>query len=72
MDCHARQILGWQLSRSAKATTAAATLISCCGVLGRVPLSFLLRSDKGLVLRTEAGSHHAALSAAGRHGQAVD
>jgi putative transposase len=53
MDCHTRQILGWQLSRSGKATTAAAALeqalITRYGVLGRVPASFLLRSDNGLV-----------------------
>jgi putative transposase len=53
MDCHTRQLLGWQLSRSGKATTAAAALeqalISRYGSLGRVPAPFLLRSDNGLV-----------------------
>lgn len=58
MDCHTRQILGWQLSRSGKATTAGAALeqalISRFGVLGRVPASFLLRSDNGLVFTSRA------------------
>lgn len=53
MDCHTRQLLGWQLSRTGKATTAAAALeqalISRFGALGRVPEAFLLRSDNGLV-----------------------
>lgn len=53
MDCHTRQVLGWQLSRSGKATTAAAALeqalITRYGVLARVPRPFLLRSDNGLV-----------------------
>lgn len=53
MDCHTRQLLGWHLSRSGKATTAASALeqalISRYGSLGRVPTSFLLRSDNGLV-----------------------
>jgi putative transposase len=53
MDCHTRQVLGWQLSRSGKATTAAAALeqalITRYGALARVPKAFLLRSDNGLV-----------------------
>lgn len=53
MDCHTRQVLGWQLSRSGKATTAAAALeqalITRYGALARVPQPFLLRSDNGLV-----------------------
>lgn len=53
MDCHTRELLGWQLSRSGKATTAASALeqalIARFGTLGRVPNSFLLRSDNGLV-----------------------
>jgi putative transposase len=53
MDCHTRELLGWQLSRSGKATTAAAALeqalISRYGSLRRVPERFLLRSDNGLV-----------------------
>jgi putative transposase len=53
IDCHTRELLGWQLSRSGKATTATATLeqalIARFGSLGRVDRSFLLRSDNGLV-----------------------
>ncbi|PJK02394.1 transposase [Lysobacteraceae bacterium NML71-0210] len=53
IDCHTRQLLGWQLSRSGKASTAVAaleqTLIARYGTLGRVPEPFLLRSDNGLV-----------------------
>ncbi|PJK08159.1 transposase [Lysobacteraceae bacterium NML120232] len=53
IDCHTRQLLGWQLSRSGKTSTAAAALeqalIARFGTLGRVPKPFLLRSDNGLV-----------------------
>ena len=53
IDCSTRQLLGWQLSRSGKASTAAAALeqalITRFGTLGRVPAPFLLRSDNGLV-----------------------
>lgn len=53
IDCYTRQLLGWQLSRSGKATTAAAALeqalIVRFGSLGRVQTPFLLRSDNGLV-----------------------
>lgn len=53
MDCHTRQLLGWQLSRTGKATAAAAALeqalIARFGTLGRVPAPVLLRSDNGLV-----------------------
>lgn len=53
IDCYTRQLLGWHLSRSGKATTAVAALeqalITRFGVLGRVPIPFLLRSDNGLV-----------------------
>jgi len=53
IDCYTRQLLGWHLSRSGKASTAAAALeqdlITRYGVLGRVPKAFLLRSDNGLV-----------------------
>lgn len=53
IDCYTRQLLGWHLSRSGKATTAAAALeqalIARFGTLGQVPRSFLLRSDNGLV-----------------------
>lgn len=53
IDCYTRQLLGWHLSRSGKATTAAAALeqalITRFGAFGRVPRPFLLRSDNGLV-----------------------
>ena len=53
IDCHTRELLGWHLSRSGKATTAASALehalIARFGTLGRVPQEFLLRSDNGLV-----------------------
>lgn len=58
MDCHTRQVLGWQLSRSGRATTATAALeqalIARYGTLGRVPRSFLLRSDNGLVFTSRS------------------
>jgi putative transposase len=53
IDCYTRQLLGWQLSRSGKASTAVAALeqalIARYGTLGRVTRPFLLRSDNGLV-----------------------
>lgn len=53
IDCCTRQLLGWHLSRTGKASTAAAALeqalITRFGTLGRVPKPFLLRSDNGLV-----------------------
>ncbi|ROR18601.1 putative transposase [Comamonas sp. BIGb0124] len=53
IDCHTRELLGWHLSRSGKATTASSALeqalIARFGTLGRVPQPFLLRSDNGLV-----------------------
>ena len=53
IDCHTRELLGWHLSRSGKATTAASALehalINRFGTLGKVPHEFLLRSDNGLV-----------------------
>jgi putative transposase len=53
MDCGSRELLGWQLSRSAKAQTAESALehalINRFGCLGRVPKKFKLRSDNGLV-----------------------
>lgn len=62
MDCHTRQLLGWQLSRTGKTTTAAAALeqalIARFGALGTVPASFLLRSDNGLVFTSR---HYTAL-----------
>lgn len=58
IDCHTRQLLGWQLSRSGKATTAAAALeqalITRFGTLGRVRTPFLSRSDNGLVFTSRA------------------
>ncbi|MCB1359684.1 MAG: transposase family protein [Rhodobacteraceae bacterium] len=54
IDCHTRELLGWHLSRSGKATTASAalehTLIASFGTLGHVDQEFLLRSDNGLVV----------------------
>lgn len=53
IDCHTRELLGWHLSRSGKASTAQAALeqalIARYGTLGRVREPFLLRSDNGLV-----------------------
>jgi putative transposase len=53
IDCHTRELLGWQLSRSCRATTATAALeqalIARFGSFGRVDRPFLLRSDNGLV-----------------------
>ena len=53
MDCHTRELLGWQLSRSGKASTATAALeqalMARFGTLGQVNKPFLLRSDNGLV-----------------------
>ncbi len=58
IDCHTRELLGWQLSRSGKATTAAAALeqalITRFGSLAPVPRPFLLRSDNGLVFTSRA------------------
>jgi putative transposase len=58
MDCHTRELLGWHLSRSGKASTAEAALehalISRYGTLGRVPQPFLLRSDNGLVFTSRS------------------
>lgn len=60
IDCHTRQLLGWQLSRNGKASTATAALeqalITRYGTLGRVPVPFLLRSDNGLVFTSRAYS----------------
>lgn len=57
MDCHTRELLGWQLSRTGKATTAGAALeqalIARFGSLGRVSTPFLLRSDNGLVFTSQ-------------------
>ncbi|MEM8571557.1 MAG: DDE-type integrase/transposase/recombinase [Pseudomonadota bacterium] len=52
MDCDARELLGWHLSRSGKATTAVSALehalIARFGTLGRVDTPFLLRIDNGV------------------------
>ena len=52
------QLMGWQLSRSGRATTATAALeqalIARFGSLGRVDRPFLLRSDNGLVFTSRA------------------
>ncbi len=81
--CHTRELLGWHLSRTGRATTAASALgqalIARFGTLGAVPEPFLWRSDNGLVftsrhytalgleLRAAPGVHHPALPAAKRH-----
>ncbi|MCB6180225.1 DDE-type integrase/transposase/recombinase [Rhodobacter sp. Har01] len=53
IDCHTRELPGWHLSRSGKASTAASALehalISRFGTLGKVTRAFQLRSDNGLV-----------------------
>ncbi len=53
IDCCTRELLGWHLSRSGKSKTAESALehalISRFGCLGRVPETFLLRSDNGQV-----------------------
>lgn len=53
IDCLTRELLGWRLSRSGKATTAASALrhalINRFRTLGKVRKEFLLRSDNGLV-----------------------
>jgi len=58
IDCYTRELLGWHLSRSAKATTAESALeqalIKRYGTLGRVTNSFLLRSDNGLVFTSRS------------------
>lgn len=60
IDCFTRERLGWHLSRSGKAKTAEAALeeglIARFGTLGRVPNSFLLRSDIGLVFASHTYS----------------
>jgi putative transposase len=58
IDCHTRELLGWHLSQSGKASTAQAALeqalITRFGTLGRVPEPFLLRSDNGLVFTSRS------------------
>ena len=58
MDCHSRELLGWHLSRSSRSKTAESALeqalILRFRTLGRVPKSFLLRSDNGLVFTSRS------------------
>lgn len=58
MDCNSREFLGWHLSRSGRSKTAESALeqalIARFGTLGRVPKSFLLRSDNGLVFTSHS------------------
>ena len=58
IDCHTRELLGWQLSRSGRATTAMSALeqalIARFGTLGRVTPPFLLRSENRLVFTSRA------------------
>lgn len=53
IDCSTRQLLGWHLSRTGRASTASAALeqalISRFGTPGQMQKPFLLRSDNGLV-----------------------
>ncbi|MEM8993144.1 MAG: hypothetical protein AAF882_21225, partial [Pseudomonadota bacterium] len=53
-----RELLGWHLSKSGKASTPVAALeqalIARSGTLGRVETPFLLRSDNGLVFTSRA------------------
>jgi putative transposase len=61
--CHTRELLGWHLSRSGKATTAGSALeqalIARFGTFGKVHPPFLLRSDNGLVFTSR---HYTALA----------
>ncbi|MCV2866706.1 DDE-type integrase/transposase/recombinase [Albidovulum sediminicola] len=58
MDCHTRELLGWHLSRSGKASTAVSALehalIARLGPLGNVDQPFLPRRDNGLVFTSRA------------------
>lgn len=53
IDCRTRELLGWHLARTGKASTAGSALeqalIARFGSLGKVAKPFLLRSDNGLV-----------------------
>ena len=53
IDCYTRELLGWHLARTGKASTAGSALeqalIARFGSLGKVAKPFLLRSDNGLV-----------------------
>ena len=54
MDCNIRELLGWQLSKTGKASTAISALehalINCFHCLDKVSERFLLCSDNGLCL----------------------
>ena len=58
IDCYTRELLGWQLSKTGKASTATSALeqalLARFGTLGRVPERFLLRSDNGLVFSSRS------------------
>lgn len=58
IDCYTRELLGWQLSKTGKASTATSALeqalLARFGILGRVPEPFLLRSDNGLVFSSRS------------------
>jgi putative transposase len=58
IDCHTRELFGWQFSRSGRATTAMLALEQALnarfGTLGRFPTPLLLRSDNGLVFTSRA------------------
>lgn len=62
IDCHTRELLGWHLPRSGKATPTASALehalISRFDTLGRVDQEFLLRSDNGPIFTSR---HYTAL-----------
>ena len=53
IDCLTRELLGWHLPHSGRATTASSALehalIARFGTLGKIPTPFLLRSDNALV-----------------------
>jgi putative transposase len=53
IDCHSRDLVGSQISKSDKATTAAVAmdqaLLSRCGRLGCIQTPFLPSSDDGLI-----------------------
>jgi putative transposase len=55
---HSRELLGWHLSSSGRSKTAESALeqalIARFGTLGRVPKSFLLRSNNGLVFTSRS------------------
>nr|WP_232343412.1 hypothetical protein [Burkholderia pseudomallei] len=53
IDCHTRELLGWHLSRSGRASTASSALeharIARFGTLGRVPKKLLRNDGLGLL-----------------------